>query len=249
MWPPRKGSNTTVGWAARQSPARLGFVLQGVSTVRFIRKSFVRNLFPLIVSVLALFLPVFQAAAIIDATLQMQLGNPTGATTDPNNHSHYLIQRTVEAIDSDTNGCPNWASWDLTSADDCRVSRTDAYATDTSLPSGFRTIGNGTFGTVNGVSYDRGDMCPSADRLDTTADNTMGFLMSNMIVQDSKNNEGVWNTFKGYCRTLLSTQELLIVWGHIISALFMPARATSTLLQISSRLSSALRGFRTASST
>ena len=50
-----------------------------------------------------------QVHAIIDASLQMQLGNPTGATADPNNHEHYLIQRTVEAIDySDTNGCPNW---------------------------------------------------------------------------------------------------------------------------------------------
>jgi uncharacterized repeat protein (TIGR01451 family) len=161
-----------------------------------------------------LFLPAFQAAAIIDATLQMQLGNPTGATNDPNNHFHYLIQRSVEAIDySDTNGCPNWASWDLTTADISGVTRTDAYARDTSLPSGFRTIGNGTFGTVNGVSYDRGHLCPSADRLDTTADNTTVFLMSNMMVQDSKNNQGVWNTFEGYCRSLLSNQELLIICG------------------------------------
>jgi uncharacterized repeat protein (TIGR01451 family) len=177
-------------------------------------KSLARNLLPLLLSASAVFFALQPADAIININLQMQLGNPTGATADPNNHFHYLIQRTVEAIDySDTNGCPNWASWDLTSADDCCVSRTDAYATDTSLPSTFRTIGNGTFGTVDGTSYDRGHMCPSADRLDTTADNTMVFLMSNMIVQDSKNNEGVWNTFEGYCRTLLSTQELLIMCG------------------------------------
>ena len=184
--------------------------------MRFIRKSFVRKLFPLIVSTAALFLPAFQAAAIISTNLnlQMQLGNPTGATNDPNNHFHYLIQRTVEAIDySDTNGCPNWASWDLTTADDCCVSRTDAYAQDTSLPSGFRKITNGTYGTVNGTSYDRGHMCPSADRLDTTPDNTTVFLMSNMIVQDSKNNQGLWDAFEGYSRGLLSAQELLIMCG------------------------------------
>ena len=35
----------------------------------------------------------------------MQLGNPSGATADPNNHDHYLIQRPVEAIDySDQSG-------------------------------------------------------------------------------------------------------------------------------------------------
>jgi endonuclease G len=189
-------------------------VLQGVVTLRFIRKSFVRNLFPLIVSASALFLPVFQAAAIIDATLQMQLGNPTGATADTNNHSHYLIQRTVEAIDySDTNGCANWASWDLTAADVGTSGRSDAYAADTSLPSGFRNIGTGTYGTVNGTSYDRGHMCPSADRTDTLADNILVFIMSNLIVQDSKNNQGLWATFEDYSRTLLSSQELLIMCG------------------------------------
>ena len=174
-------------------------------------KFLVRKLLPLLV---AFFLPVIQAAAIIDATLQMQLGNPTGATADPNNHQHYLIQRSVEAIDySDVYGCPNWASWDYTTADGCCVSRTDAYASDTSLPSGFRTIGNGTFGTVNGTSYDRGHLCPSADRLDTTADNRTVFLMSNMMVQDSKNNQGLWNAFEGYSRTLAANQEVLIICG------------------------------------
>ena len=179
-----------------------------------VAKSLARNLFPLFLNVAVLFFAVQQAAAIIDATLQMQLGNLSGATTDTNNHTHYLIQRTVETIDySDTNGCPNWTSWDLTTADISGVTRTDAYATDTNLPSNFRTIGNGTFGTVNGTSYDRGHMCPSADRLDTTPDNEMVFLMSNMIVQDSKLNSGIWNTFEGYCRDLLATQELLIICG------------------------------------
>ncbi|HSY43023.1 MAG TPA: hypothetical protein VK811_03875, partial [Candidatus Acidoferrum sp.] len=60
----------------------------------------------------------FRANAYIDATLQMQLGNPSGAITDTNNHDHYLIQRTVEALDySDNLGEPTWASWDLTSGD------------------------------------------------------------------------------------------------------------------------------------
>jgi len=70
-----------------------------------------RNLFLALMGALALFAVIPQARAIIDTntTLQMQLGNPSGATTDPNNHNHYLIQRTVEAIDySDSLGEPNW---------------------------------------------------------------------------------------------------------------------------------------------
>src|SRR6185312_14432395 len=59
-----------------------------------------------------------RAGATIDVTLQMQLGNATNATSDPNNHSHYLIQRAQYALDyDDTLGGPNWVSWDLTSGD------------------------------------------------------------------------------------------------------------------------------------
>ncbi len=70
--------------------------------------SSMRHSFVTVTSALLLLSGVFRADAIIDATLQMQLGNPSGATADPNNHNHYLIQRTVEAIDySDNLGEPN----------------------------------------------------------------------------------------------------------------------------------------------
>jgi DNA/RNA endonuclease G (NUC1)/PKD repeat protein len=173
-----------------------------------------RKLFALLIGVSILFSAVQQAAAIIDASLQMQLGNPTGASADPSNHLHFLIQRSVESIDySDTNGCANWASWDLTASDVGTINRSDAYTVDSSLPAGFRNIGTGTYGTVNGTSYDRGHMCPSQDRTDTLPDNLALFIMSNLIVQDSKNNEGLWGAFEGYCRGLATTQELLITCG------------------------------------
>lgn len=179
-----------------------------------LHKPLARRLFALLFGVTTLFATVRQVAAIIDPTLQMQLGNPTGATADPTNHLHYLIQRSVESIDySDTNGCANWASWDLTASDVGTIDRSDAYTVDSSLPAGFRNIGTGTYGTVNGTSYDRGHMCPSQDRTDTLPDNLALFIMSNLIVQDSKNNEGLWGAFEGYCRGLATTQELLITCG------------------------------------
>jgi hypothetical protein len=57
-----------------------------------------------VASTLALFFTALQANASIDIALQMQLGNPSNATTDTNNHDHFLIQRTVEAIDYTING-------------------------------------------------------------------------------------------------------------------------------------------------
>ncbi|MGZ5545382.1 MAG: DNA/RNA non-specific endonuclease, partial [Limisphaerales bacterium] len=165
-----------------------------------------------LVSVVLLFYTAFNASAIIDATLQMQLGNPSGATTDPNNHSHYLIQRTVEAIDySDSNGEPNWSSWDLTAADIGSSGRSSSFFTDSTLPSGFYHV---TSSDYTSSGYDRGHNCPSADRTDNTTDNDLVFYMSNIMPQAPDNNQGPWEALETYCRTLAqSGNELLIICG------------------------------------
>ena len=142
---------------------------------------------------------------------QMQLGNPTAATVDTNNHTHYLIQRTQYAMDyNDTTHQANWVSWSYTSTDTGGTDRQDSYSADTNLPTGFTRIGSATFGT----GLDRGHMCPSADRTTSVADNDATFLMSNMIPQASKNNQGLWATFETYCRNLASGgSEVLITCG------------------------------------
>jgi uncharacterized repeat protein (TIGR01451 family) len=167
---------------------------------------------PILSCVLALFLATHHANAIIDATLQMQLGNPSNATNDPNNHSHYLILRPVEAIDyNDSLGLPNWASWDLTTTDIGSSGRSPNFFTDTNLPAGFYQV---TPNDYSGSGYDRGHMCPSADRTDTVADNDMVFYMSNIIPQAADNNEGIWANFEDYCRSQAQAgNELLITCG------------------------------------
>jgi endonuclease G len=186
-----------------------------------------RNLFLVLMGALALFAASPQASAVIDATLQMQLGNPSGATTDTNNHDHYLIQRTVEAVDySDTLGEPNWASWDLTASDLGSSGRSPDFITDTNLPSDFYEV---TTTDYSGSGYDRGHMCPSADRTDNDTDNALVFLMSNIIPQAPNNNEGVWGTFEDYCRTLArSGDELMIICG--------PSGFNGSLIQPSQRV-------------
>ena len=162
---------------------------------------------------ITLFFSVFQAHAFIDATLQMQLGNPSGAMVDTNNHDHYLIQRSVETLDyNDNKGLPNWASWDLTTNDIGSSGRSN-FSQDTNLPPNFYRVGTGEYG---GSGYDRGHLCPSADRTITTNYNDLVFLMSNMMPQTSDNNSGVWGNFEGYCRSLCQSTnnyELLIICG------------------------------------
>ena len=100
------------------------------------------------------------AHAYIDINLQMQLGNPSGATADTNNHNHFLIQRTVEALDyNDTLGEPNWASWDLTAGDIGTNSRS-TFVTDTNLPPNFTRYSTSIY---NNAGWDRGHLCPSKD--------------------------------------------------------------------------------------
>jgi DNA/RNA endonuclease G (NUC1) len=156
------------------------------------------------------------ALAFIDASLQMQLGNPSGAITDTNNHAHFLIQRTVEAIDySDNLGEPNWASWDLTASDIGNSGRSTKFFQDTNLVNFYQV----KIDEYASSGFDRGHMCPSDDRTDNTNDNNLVFFMSNMIPQAPDNNSGVWGNFESYCRSLVQSTnnyELLIICGPSI---------------------------------
>src|SRR3954470_7018909 len=102
-----------------------------------IRSSF-PALFARLTCLVALLALVTSTRAVIGTAYQMQLGNPSGAIADPNNHDHYLIQRVVEAFDySDNLGEPTWVSWDLTAADVGAANRSGSFYTDTNLPVGF----------------------------------------------------------------------------------------------------------------
>jgi len=179
-----------------------------VSTRRIKEKSFIAGICVAIIMFLAC-----PAYAYIDVALQMQLGNPSGATADTNNHSHYLTQRTVEALDYNDNlGVPNWASWDLTAGDIGTNSRS-SFVTDTNLPPNFTRYSTSIY---NGAGWDRGHLCPSKDRTDTSTNNDLVFLMSNVLPQNGVNNSGVWLQFENYCRDLVqstNSYELLLICG------------------------------------
>ena len=178
----------------------------------FLIKSVPRKLSAVITALMILIVP--RTRAIIDVTLQMQLGNPSGATTDPSNHNHYLIQRSVETLDySDALGEPVWASWDLTTGDVGGSGRSPNFFTDTNLPAGFYEVTDNDYNGVGNINFNRGHMCPSEDRTDNTTDNDMVFFMSNIIPQAADNNQGAWASFEDYCRSLTNTSEILIICG------------------------------------
>ena len=173
-----------------------------------------RIFYSIVAGTLAFLFMASPAGATIDASLQMQLGNPSDATPDSNNHAHFLIQRSVEAIDySDNLGEPVWASWDLTASDVGGSGRNSTFYTDTNLPANFYHVSTADYNGVGTNYFNRGHLCPSADRTDTTNDNKLVFYMSNIIPQSALNNQGVWGDFEDYCCSMLSTNELLIICG------------------------------------
>ncbi len=57
-------------------------------------------------------------------------------------------------------------------------------------------------------------MTPSGDRTRSVADNSATFLMTNMVPQLAANNQGAWEDFESYLRTLAQAgQEIYIVSG------------------------------------
>lgn len=166
----------------------------------------------IILAVLGLF-AALASSAKLGVEYQMVLGDPTPSADYDADHDHYLIKRDQYAMDySDARRVPNWVSWSLSGADFGNVSRTDKWAADPGLPGTFTVVSTSTYN--GGAVYDRGHMCPSADRTGSLADNWTVFYMSNILPQASRNNQGLWNTFEGYCRTLASSgNEVLILCG------------------------------------
>lgn len=146
-----------------------------------------------------------------DANLNLALGNPSGATSDPSNADNYLIARDQYALSYNRDGgIPNWVSWHLSAADMGPVDRSD-FQPDTSLPAGWYQVKPSDY-TNSG--YDRGHMAPSADRTVSRQDNQALFLMTNIVPQAPDNNQGPWAQLEEYCRSLArGGKELYIVSG------------------------------------
>lgn len=156
-------------------------------------------------------LSVLPAHATIGVAYQLLLGNPSGASADTNNHSHFLIPRAVETLDyNDTLRQPNWASWHYTTSDSGSASRSSSFFSDPNLPPNFYHV---LPTDLSGSGYDRGHMCPSADRTDTDANNDATFYMSNIIPQAPDNNQGVWANLENYARALAASNEVLNLCG------------------------------------
>ena len=145
-------------------------------------------------------------------SVHLTMGNPSNAVTSVLQPNNYLMDTPQYALSySRDNGGPNWVSWHLDPSWLGSTPRQDDFRADTTLPAGWYQV-KGT--DYSGSGFDRGHMCPSADRTISVTANSATFLMTNMIPQLPANNQGVWANLENYSRSLVSQgNELYIISG------------------------------------
>jgi len=140
------------------------------------------------------------------------LGNPSGAVTSTVTPNNYLMVKDQYILSyNDSRKTSNWVSWHLSGAWLGNVPRQDDFRADPTLPAGWIRV---TSTDYTNSGFDRGHMCPSADRTASIADNSATFLMTNIIPQAPNNNQITWVQIENYCRALVNQgNELYIITG------------------------------------
>ncbi len=142
------------------------------------------------------------------------LGNPTDSFADTSLTVNYLMVKPQYTLSYNTSTlCPNWVAWHLGTENMGDADRMDDFRPDPELPTGWYGIKKADY-QYNKYGFDRGHVCPSADRTTTKDDNSMTFLMTNMVPQSPDNNRVIWMHFENYERELAKAgNELYIVAG------------------------------------
>jgi endonuclease G len=146
----------------------------------------------------------------IDRSIHLALGTPRDG--DPSDD--YLMDKVQYVVDYNArlNG-PNWVAWHLERGDLGRAPRSPGFKPDDALPQGFYVVKDHDY---TGSGYDRGHLCPSADRTASPALNATTFVMTNVHPQLHELNAGPWEKLEEHERELAKRgRDLFIVAGGV----------------------------------
>lgn len=139
------------------------------------------------------------------------MGNPSNAAADVALYTNYLMEKPQYVLSYHRDkGTANWVAWHLSASWLGSTPRQDDFRADNTLPAGWYQVQATSY---SGSGYDRGHMCPSADRTATVEDNSATFLMTNMIPQAPNNNQGPWASMENYLRTLVTSGNELYIYS------------------------------------
>lgn len=144
----------------------------------------------------------------------LYFGNPSDATHDIQNEENFLIEKTGFIISYNNQKLtPNWVAWHLDSQDLGKTNRSNKFMQDKNLPENWYAVKKNDY-KFPAFGFDRGHICPSADKTSSQKANEETFLMTNMIPQSPDCNRIVWKDFENYERELvLQGNELYIFAG------------------------------------
>ena len=149
-------------------------------------------------------------ASAIERSIHVALGAPRDG--DPSDD--YLMDKVQYVVDYNArlNG-PNWVAWHLDRRDLGRAPRSPGFKPDDALPQGFYVVKDHDY---TGSGYDRGHLCPSADRTASPALNATTFVMTNVHPQLHELNAGPWEKLEEHERELAKRgRDLYIVAGGV----------------------------------
>ena len=128
----------------------------------------------------------------------MALGNPSGALPVVASEDNYLIHKPAYSIGySLSRGSALWVSWHVDTSWFGSSGRQDDFRVDTTLPKKWRAIAPEDY---IGTGFDRGHLCPSADRTRDHSTNSSTFLMTNIAPQAPRMNREIWADLEIYLR-------------------------------------------------
>ncbi len=139
-------------------------------------------------------------------------GMPGKASKNAEHRETFLIERPQYVLSyNDMKKSPNWVSWQLVREDCTGDIERGEFKPDPLLPKSFVHVTEAAYGKSG---FDRGHMCPSADRTATQEDNDATFYMTNIIPQSPNVNRKAWERMETYCRNLAKQgKELHICCG------------------------------------
>jgi endonuclease G, mitochondrial len=153
------------------------------------------------------------SGAALSKHTTMGIPSPT-TTTDVNS----FLSVKADYVVSYNSGrkVPNWVSWELNTSYFGTAARQNDFRPDDTLPP---NLPQAQLTDYVGSGFDRGHMCPSADRTLTVADNSQTFYLSNMVPQAANNNRGPWEMLEADARTLAQAgKELFVISGGVYTA-------------------------------
>ncbi len=142
-------------------------------------------------------------------SIHLLLGNPTNAQANESVPDNYLIIKPQYALSYNrSKGHANWVSWELSQQWLGSSDRQNDFRPDPTLPAAWYKV---TPNDYTNSGFDRGHLCPSADRTNSPGNNSETFLMTNMIPQAPELNREAWAYLEEYCRDLVAQKHRLFI--------------------------------------